>query len=123
MPPKWNGPLVMDGSLWRQVVRELRPDHRCVVPTLPVGSHRQPMRAGGDLSLRGLARLEAEFLERLELRDVTLVGNDLGLFHVTADEYPERIARLVITSCEAFENIPPGLPGHTLALAASFRKG
>jgi pimeloyl-ACP methyl ester carboxylesterase len=125
-----NGPLIvllhglaMDGSLWRHVVQELRVDHRCVVPTLPVGSHRRPMRADADLSLRGLARLEAEFLERLDLRDVTLVGNDLGLFQVTAGEYPERIARLVITSCEAFENIPPGLPGRTVALAARIPGG
>ncbi len=115
--------LVMDGSLWRHVVRELRADHRCVVPTLPFGGHRRPMRADADLSLRGLARLEAEFLEALDLRDVTLVGNDLGLFQVTAGEYPERIARLVITSCEAFENIPPGLPGHTLAFAAKLPGG
>ena len=115
--------LAMDGSLWRHVVQDLRADHRCVAPTLPVGSHRRPMRTDADLSLRGLAQLEAEFLERLDLRDVTLVGNDLGLFQVTAGEYPERIARLVITSCEAFENIPPGLPGHTLALAARFPGG
>jgi pimeloyl-ACP methyl ester carboxylesterase len=115
--------LAMDGSLWRHVVRELRADHRCVVPTLPVGSHRRPMRADADLSLRGLARLEAEFLERLELRDVILVGNDLGLFQVAAVEYPERIARLVITSCEAFDNIPPGLPGRTLAFAVRFPGG
>ena len=115
--------LVMDGSLWRHVVRELRADHRCVVPTMPFGGHRRPMRADADLSLRGLARLEAEFLEALDLRDVTLVGNDLGLFQVTAGEYPERIARLVITSCEAFENIPPGLPGHTLAFAAKLPGG
>ena len=115
--------LVMDGSLWRHVVRELRADHRCVVPTLPFGGHRRPMRADADLSLRGLARLEAEFLEALDLRDVTLVGNDLGLFQVTACEYPERLARLVITSCEAFENIPPGLPGHTLAFAAKLPGG
>jgi pimeloyl-ACP methyl ester carboxylesterase len=115
--------LVMDGSLWRKVVRELRTDHRCVVPTLPVGAHRRPMRANADLSLRGLAKLQAEFLEALDLREVTLVGNDLGLFQVTACEYPERIARLVITSCEAFENIPPGLPGHTLAFAAKLPGG
>jgi pimeloyl-ACP methyl ester carboxylesterase len=115
--------LVMDGSVWRHVVRELRADHRCVVPTLPFGGHRRPMRADADLSLRSLARLEAEFLEALDLRDVTLVGNDLGLFQVTAGEYPERIARLVITSCEAFENIPPGLPGHTLAFAAKLPGG
>ncbi len=115
--------LVMDGSLWRKVVRDLRADHRCVVPTLPVGAHRRPMRDNADLSLRGQAKLQAEFLEALDLREVTLVGNDLGLFQVTACEYPERIARLVITSCEAFENIPPGLPGHTLALAAKLPGG
>ncbi len=40
--------LVMDGSLWRHVVRELRTDHRCVVPTMPLGSHRRPMRANAD---------------------------------------------------------------------------
>ena len=115
--------LAMDGSLWRKVVRELRTDHRCVVPTLPVGAHRRPMRADADLSLRGLAKLQAEFLEALDLREVTLVGNDLGLFQVTACEYPERLARLVITSCEAFDNIPPGLPGHTVAFAAKLPGG
>src|SRR5713101_3753939 len=115
--------LAMDSSLWRKVVQELRTDHRCVVPTLPVGAHRRPMRADADLSLRGLAKLQAEFLEALDLREVTLVGNDLGLFQVTACEYPERLARLVITSCEAFENIPPGLPGHTLAFAAKLPGG
>jgi pimeloyl-ACP methyl ester carboxylesterase len=115
--------LLMDGSLWRHVVRELRADHRCVVPTLPVGGHRRPMRADADLSLRGLAKLQAEFLQALDLRDVTLVGNDLGLFQVTAGSYPERIARLVITSCEAFDNIPSGLPGHTLAFAAKLPGG
>jgi len=105
--------LVMDGSLWRHVVSELCSDHRCVVPTLPLGSHRRPMRADADLSPHGIARLQAEFLEALDLHDVTLVGNDLGTFQITAGLYPERIARLVLTSCEAFENFPPGLPGRT----------
>ena len=120
-----NGPILvlqhgmlMDGSLWRQVVAHLRADYRCVVPTLPVGSHRQPMRPDADLSLHGLARLQAEFLEALDLREVTLVGNDLGVFLVTASLYPERLARLVITSCEAFDHLPSGLPGHTIAFAA-----
>lgn len=34
--------LSMDGSLWRHVVRDLRADHRCLVPTLPLGGHRRP---------------------------------------------------------------------------------
>src|SRR5436190_7295096 len=70
--------LAMDGSLWRHVVADLRADHRCVVPTLPFGAHRRPMRADADLSLRGQARLVTEFVERLGLQDVTLVQSDLG---------------------------------------------
>jgi pimeloyl-ACP methyl ester carboxylesterase len=105
--------LVMDVSVWNHVVQELRHDHRCVVPTMPLGSHRLPMRADADLSPHGIAKLQAEFLEALDLRDVTLVGNDSGVFQLTAGLYPERIARLVLTPCEAFENFPPGLPGRT----------
>ncbi len=105
--------LVMDGSVWRHVVQELREGHRCIVPTMPLGSHRRPMRADADLSPRGIAKLQAEFMETLDLRDVTLVGNDSGVFQLTAGLYPERIARLVLTPCEAFENFPPGLPGRT----------
>ena len=115
--------LLMDGSVWRQVIRDLRTDYRCVVPTLPVGSHRQPMRADADLSVNGLAKLQAEFLEALDLREVTLVGNDLGLFQITAGLYPERLARLVITSCESFENFPPGLPGRVVTFAARLPGG
>jgi pimeloyl-ACP methyl ester carboxylesterase len=105
--------LAMDGSVWRHVVHELRQDHRCVVPTMPLGSHRRPMRPDADLSPSGIAKLQAEFLEALDLRYVTLVGNDSGVFQITAGWYPERIARLVLTPCEAFENFPPGLPGRT----------
>jgi pimeloyl-ACP methyl ester carboxylesterase len=108
--------LVMDGSLWRQVVGELRADHRCLVPTMPLGSHRRPMRADADLSPLGIAKLQAEFLQALDLREVTLVGNDSGMFQLTAGRYPERLARLVITPCESFENVPPGLPGRTAEL-------
>ena len=115
--------FAMDGSLWRHVVRELRADHRCLVPTLPLGGHRRPMRANADLSPRGIGRLEAEFLERLELHEVTLVGNDSGLYQIAAGEYPERIARLVLTSCEAFENFPPGLPGRVVSFAARLPGG
>jgi pimeloyl-ACP methyl ester carboxylesterase len=115
--------LAMDGSLWRHVVRELRADHRCIVPTLPFGSHRRPMRANADLSLHGIAKLQAEFLEKLDLSNVTLVGNDSGVFLSAAGTYPERIGRLIIASCSAFENYPPGLPGNTVALAVRIPGG
>jgi len=46
--------LLMDGAQWRHVVADLRRDHRCVLPTLPMGAHRRPMQPDADLSLRGL---------------------------------------------------------------------
>ena len=117
------GGLAMDASVWRQVMAELAPGHRCLAITLPLGSHRTPMKPDADLSIRGLARLEAEFLEALDLRDVTLVGNDSGAFLFAAARYPERIGRLVITTCEAFENFPPGLPGASLVRSARLPGG
>lgn len=116
--------VAMDGSLWREVVAALAPDIRCVVPTLPLGGHRRPMRPDADLSVLGVARLVAEFLDRLDLTDVTLAMNDWGGAQaLIADGRDQRIGRLVITSCEAFENYPPGLPGRNLRLAAKLPGG
>ena len=102
--------LLMNGSVWRNVVAELAPEYRCVLPTLPLGAHRQPMHPQADLSLPGTARLLGEFLDRLDLHEVTLVQNDWGgaqiLLALSSDGAP-RIARLVLTSCEAFDNYPP----------------
>ncbi|HEX5946610.1 MAG TPA: alpha/beta hydrolase [Acidimicrobiales bacterium] len=109
--------LIQDGSVWRDVVADLRTDHRCVVPTLPLGAHRTPMAPEADLSIDGQARLLAEFLDRLDLHDVTLLANDWGGPLITATERPELIDRLVLTPCEAFDNLPPGLPGKFAALA------
>jgi pimeloyl-ACP methyl ester carboxylesterase len=106
--------LAMGGSEWRDVVADLRADHRCVVPELPLGSHRHPMRPGADLSFDGLTALVLELMERLDLADVTLVASDSGVGQLVAAERPERLARLVLTPCEAFDNCPPGLPGRTL---------
>src|SRR3954467_9056614 len=100
----------MDGALWGHVVADLRADHRCVVPTLPFGAHRRPMRDDADLSLRGQAALVHELVERLGLRDVTLVQNDLGYAQLIAVERPDWLARLVLASCEAFDNLPPRPP-------------
>jgi len=116
--------VVMDGTLWRKVVADLRPDYRCVVPTLPLGAHRRPMRWDADLSLRGQALLVAEFLERLDLRDVTIVCNDWGgALLLMSEGRDERIGRLVLAACETFDNMPPGLPGRNLALLGSIPGG
>jgi pimeloyl-ACP methyl ester carboxylesterase len=108
--------LMMDASLWDGVIADLSADHRCVAPTLPLGAHRHGMDADADLSLPGIARLVAEFLDRLDLRDVTLVGNDTGgaIVQLLMCDGDKRVERAVLVSCDAFDNFPPGLTGRTL---------
>lgn len=116
--------LLMAASLWDEVVEELGPGFRCLRPTLPLGAHRRPMRADADLSLRGQVRLLAEFLERLELQEVTLVFNDwCGAQLLVAEGLDGRVGRLVLASCETDDNYPPGLPGRAVGLAARLPGG
>jgi pimeloyl-ACP methyl ester carboxylesterase len=100
--------LIMDGSLWRHVVPELRGDYRCVLPTLPLGAHRRPMRDDADLSMQGMAEILRDFIEVLGLGGVTLVMNDWGGPQLLlGGSGSERIARTALCACEAFENVPP----------------
>jgi len=103
-----HGALV-DGRLWEPVVDRLRDRFRCVVPDLPLGSHELPLKAHADLSPHGLAALIAQIIEALDLSDVTLIGNDTGgaLCQLLVVAEPERIGRLVLTDCDAFEDFPP----------------
>ncbi len=115
--------LLMDGSVWDLVLPHLDDDLRVVRPVLPVGAHRRPMRPDADLSLRGQAAMLAELLEVLDLRDAVLVVSDTGFPLLLAAEGHPRVGALVMLPCEAFDNIPPGLPGRTVALAARIPGG
>ena len=100
----------MGASLWRPLSARLAERGlRCIAPTWPLGAHPEPMRRDADLTMAGVAAMIAGFLERLELRDVVLVGNDSGgaLAQIVAGTYPERLGALVLTSCDAFEHFPP----------------
>ena len=101
--------LLVNGDLWRKVVPGLAGRYRCITPDLPLGSHELPMPADADLSIPGLARLVADLVRGLDLDDVTLVANDTGgaITQVVMTEHPDRIGRVVLTSCDAFENFLP----------------
>jgi pimeloyl-ACP methyl ester carboxylesterase len=111
--------LLVNGDLWRKVVPELSKDFRCITPDWPLGSHELPMKADADLAPRGLARLIADFLAALELENVTLVGNDTGggISQIVVARHPERIGRLVLTNCDAYENFPPRMFRFLILLA------
>jgi pimeloyl-ACP methyl ester carboxylesterase len=106
--------IVANGDLWRKVVPELAGEFRCVVPDWPLGSHRAPLNAEPDLTLSGLAKIVDDFLVAGGLDGVTLVANDTGgaIAQAVVGARPERIARLVLTPCDAFDNFLPPVLRH-----------
>lgn len=126
--------LLVNGSLWRDVVPALAgTGARVVVPELPLGSHTEAMRPDADLTPPGIARLISDFITALDLREVTLVGNDTGgaMCQLVATHHGERLARLVLTNCDTHDNfLPPmfrplqalaRIPGAMAALAQGLR--
>jgi pimeloyl-ACP methyl ester carboxylesterase len=102
--------FLVDDALWGDVPERIA-EHgsRAFAPTWPLAAHRGAMRPDADLSPRGLARLVLSFLAAHDLHGVTLVGNDTGgaICQLVLDEDPSRIARVVLTNCDAFEVFPP----------------
>lgn len=125
--------VFVNGKLWRHVASGLAGGYRCIVPDWPLGSHTQPMHEHADLSTPGLARIVSDFLEHLDLHDVTLVGNDTGgaICQLVMVDHSDRIGRVVLTSCDAFEVYPPppfaflrlvpSVPGLAFLLAQAMR--
>jgi len=102
--------LLVNGRLWEQAAPPLADaGYRCVIPDWPLGSHREPMNEDADLSPPGIAKLIDDFLASLGLDGVTLIANDTGgaMSQIAVTEHPQRIGRLVLTNCDAFENFLP----------------
>jgi pimeloyl-ACP methyl ester carboxylesterase len=124
---------LVDGRLWDGVVDRLADRFRCIAPDWPIGAQQIAMNPDADLSPPGVATIIADLLAKLELEDVTIVGNDSGgaMSQVLVTRHPERIGRLVLTNCDTHENFPPGifktmpplakLPGGMALIAAPFR--
>src|SRR3954465_10651182 len=100
----------VNGDLWRSVAPPVATaGFRCVVPDLPLGAHSVPLSERPDMSLPGLADILYGFIEGLSLEGGTPVANDTGgaITQAYIGRRPERIARLVLTSCDAFDRYPP----------------
>jgi pimeloyl-ACP methyl ester carboxylesterase len=102
--------ILVDGQLWHGVADSLgRAGYRCIVPTLPLGSHTIPVNDAAALSLPGVAEIVNDAIAALDLSDVTLVGSDTGggICQLAIDARPDRIGRVVLTNCDAFDKCPP----------------
>jgi pimeloyl-ACP methyl ester carboxylesterase len=112
---------LVDGRLWDGVVDRLsKQGYRCLAPDWPIGAQQIAMNPDADLTPPGMAAIIASFLDALDLKDVTIVGNDSGgaMSQVLVSRHPERIGRLVLTNCDTHENFPPGVFKHLPKLAA-----
>lgn len=103
--------VYVGGSVWEPLTDRLA-GYRCILPTWPLGAHRDPVPSGADLSARATAQRIPELLQALDLTDVTLVGNDTGgglCLAALASGHPglERVGRLVLTNCDSYEHFPP----------------
>ncbi len=102
--------FLVDGTLWDGVAEGLA-EHgvRCVVPDLPLGSHRIPMPADRPLSPTSVAQSVLDLLAALDLHDVVLVGSDTGgaICQLALAGDHDRVGGLVLTNCDAFETFPP----------------
>ena len=82
-------------SNWQGVVTEFAPDHRVIIPVLPVYDAPLPQA-----TVPGLAAFVERFVAALALPPTfTLLGNSLGghIALVYTLSHPERVSRLVLT--------------------------
>ena len=103
--------LLVNADLWQHVVPRLaEAGLRCIAVDWPLGSHDLPV-PDADLTPPGVADLVAELLGALDLRDVTVVGNDSGgaITQILMTRHPERLARVVLTPSDSFERFFPPL--------------
>jgi pimeloyl-ACP methyl ester carboxylesterase len=111
--------LLMNDAQWNLALPLLPPGFRYLLPILPMGGHRIPMREDADLTMPGMVNIVADFLDALDLADVALVVTDWGgALFLTDVGRDKRVAWLVICPSEAFDNFPPGFPGKVAWLAS-----
>ncbi|MCZ4536986.1 alpha/beta fold hydrolase [Gordonia terrae] len=112
--------------LWREVIKDLRADFRCIAMDLP-GFGLSTARTGYSYLPEQHAEVVAEFVDALDLSWVTLVGQDWGgpIGVAAAQRRPDAFGRLVLANTwawpvngilhfEAFSRIMGGPPARFL---------
>lgn len=102
--------LLVDPDLYATVVPLLRErGWRCLVPELPLGAHGVPLPPGTDLSPPGLAALLVAVLDALGVERAHVVGVDTGgaLTQLLMAHHRDRVDRVVLTACDAYDAFPP----------------
>jgi pimeloyl-ACP methyl ester carboxylesterase len=93
--------------VWRQLIPQLMPTHRCIAPDLlGLGDTETP--PGADWSLPAQAAAMVGLLDSLGIERAHVLGHDHGgaIAQVLAARHPARVNRLVLADAEACDNWP-----------------
>jgi pimeloyl-ACP methyl ester carboxylesterase len=112
--------FLVNANLWRKLVARLAPDFRCIALDMPLGAHEHPLPKSAPTGAPAMARMVADALDALELDDATVVGNDSGgaICQMLVTSRPQRVGRLVLTSCDYRDNFPPRMFSYFTPAAA-----
>ena len=104
--------LLVDGRIWDQVAAAVASQGFTVVlPDLPLGAHSVAVADRSKLRTRGVADCLFDVADSLGIERFSILGFDTGgaIAQVAVASRPERIERLALMSCDAFEHYPPML--------------
>jgi len=112
--------VLLNKHLWRHQLAHLCDIRRCIAVDLL--THGETDITGDqDVSVTANARMLEQFLDRLSVEQVDLVGNDSGggIAQIFSALYPRRVRTLTLTDCDVHDNWPPEAFKPFLAMAAS----
>lgn len=93
---------------WKKNIDALSKDYRCIAIDLPGYGKSSKNPHSGLMSF--YAGVIAKFMDKLELKDVTLAGHSMGgqIALVAALEYPQKVKNLILVDPAGFELFHPG---------------
>ena len=115
----------MDASLWDDVAAASPRATAASCRSCRSGRTARRCTPDADLSLPGIARLVAEFLDGSTSRTSPSSATTPAA-RSSSCSWPTGAARIggaVLVSCDAFDNFPPGLTGRTLFLTGKLPPG
>jgi pimeloyl-ACP methyl ester carboxylesterase len=102
--------LLVDGRIWDTVARTVAASGaQVVLPDLPLGAHTVAVKDRTKLTTTTVASTLFDVADALGIDRFAVVGFDTGgaIAQVATAMHPERIDRLALMSCDAFEHFPP----------------
>ncbi len=102
--------VVVDGRIWDRVATDVSDrGFRVILPDLPLGAHTEPVKDRSTLTTASVAKSLFDIADALRIDKFSIIGFDTGgaVSQVAVASQPQRVERLALMSCDAFEHYPP----------------